>query len=151
MKRVLKLKWKFWLAGYRIYLRKSKYDMPYFPKGSVRLLKLKTGRFFKKNSIGLMDIFVKKKIDDQYYWLVGQHEHVLKSVPAHFYENLSRYNFEGYNYSIPRDYDEYLTFRYGDWRTPFKDYNFKVDDKSIVPATPAPVNGGREIIPDKNR
>jgi len=129
---VLKLRREFWWAGYKIRLRKSKKGMPHFPVNSVRLLKIKRKRYFFVTGIGLMDIFVKKKINGKYYWIVGQHDHVLKSVPSHFYESFTRYNFEGYEYSIPADYEEYLTYRYGDWRKTVKDYDYKKDDNSIV-------------------
>jgi len=132
MDRVLNLRQKFWWAGYKIRLRKSREDIPHFPIGSVRLLKIRLKNYFFETGIGLMDIFVKKRIDDKYYWIVGQHGHVLKSVPAHFYENLTRYNFEGYDYSIPADFEDYLTYRYGEWRKTVKDYDFKKDDNSIV-------------------
>lgn len=132
MDRILNLKRKFWWAGYKIRLVKSKEEMPHFPKGSVRLIKIKIKKYFFATGIGLMDIFVKKKIDNKYYWIVGQNNHVLKSVPCYFYENSTRYNFEGYEYSIPADFENYLTYRYGEWRKTVKDYDFKKDDHSIV-------------------
>ncbi|MEE8341903.1 MAG: LicD family protein [Candidatus Neomarinimicrobiota bacterium] len=132
MDRILNLKREFWWSGYKLRIRKSREEMPHFPKGSVRLIKIKTKKYFLASGIGLMDIFVKKKIDDKYYWLVGPHSHVLKSVPHHFYENFTRYNFEGYDYSVPADYKAYLTYRYGDWHKAVKNYDYKKDDKSIV-------------------
>ena len=134
MDKVLNLKSQLWWAGYKIRSRKSKTDMPHFSTGSVRLLKIKTKYLFFASGIGLMDIFVKKKIGEKYYWVVGKKDHVLKSVPSHFYENFTRYNFNGYDYSIPADYEDYLTYRYGDWRETVKDYDFKKDDNSIVKA-----------------
>jgi len=134
MNRVLNLRWSFWWAGYKLRLRKSIEKMPHFSIGSVRLIKVKTKKYFLASGIGIMDIFVKKKIEDKYYWLVGKRDHVLKSVPSHFYENLTRYNFEGYDYSVPADYEDYLTYRYGDWQKTLKDYDYKKDDNSIVDA-----------------
>ena len=134
MDNVLKFKRQLWWAGYKIRPRKSKKKMPHFPIGSIRLLKIKKKNYIFASGVGLMDIFVKKKIDDKYYWIVGPHDHVLKSVPSNFYENLSRYNFEGYYYSVPADYEDYLSCRYGDWRKTVKDYDYKIDDHSIVDA-----------------
>lgn len=34
--------------------------------------------------------------------------------------NLINYNFKGLNIMIPKDYEEYLSFVYGDWKTPVK-------------------------------
>jgi len=34
--------------------------------------------------------------------------------------DLVDYDFKGITLKIPRDYDEFLTFQYGDWRTPVK-------------------------------
>lgn len=41
-----------------------------------------------------------------------------------FVTDLVDYDFKGVNLKIPRDYDEFLTFQYGDWRTPvqYADY-----------------------------
>lgn len=128
---LMKLKWVFRLAGYQLKERRIKEEVPYFPIGTVRLVKVKKTRLFRKN-LGILDVFVKKRIDDRYYWVVGQGNPVLKSVPCHFYEKSIRYGFDGYDYSIPSDYDDYLTCRYGDWRITVKDYDYKKDDKSIV-------------------
>ena len=62
MDNVLKLKRQLWWAGYKIRPRKSKKKMPHFPIGSVRLLKIKKKNYIFASGVGLMDIFVKKKI-----------------------------------------------------------------------------------------
>jgi phosphorylcholine metabolism protein LicD len=113
--------------------RKSQEDMPHFPIGTVRLVKVKKKKLIGKN-IGILDIFVKRRVGDKYFWIVGQTGNVLKSVAYHYYEKLGRYPFDGYEYSVPAEYEDYLTCRYGDWRKTVKDYNFKKDDQSIVNA-----------------
>ncbi len=132
MPAVLKLKSRLLRAGCKIKLRRSKEDMPHFPAGSVRLIKIRVKKNFLGRGIGLMDIFVKKKIGDRYYWIVGQYGHVLKSVPCSFYEKRGRYIFRGYAYSVPEDYEGYLNCRYGNWRETVRNYDFKKDDKAIV-------------------
>lgn len=129
--KLIKIRWKFWMAGYRTRIRRSKKEMPHFPKGSVRLVKIQTRRFLLKG-ISLLDIFVKKKVEDKYFWTVGIKSPVLKSAPHHFYDELTKYEFDGFKYSVPEKHEEYLCYRYGDWRTPVKEYDFKKDDKAIV-------------------
>ncbi len=131
LERLMKLKWKFRVAGYQLKPVMSREEMPHFPIGSIRLVKIKKTKLFREN-LGIVDIFVKRRIDDKYFWIVGKTGHVLKSVPHHFYEKLARYHFDGYDYSVPADFEDYLTCRYGDWRTTVKDYDFKKDDQSIA-------------------
>lgn len=130
--KLISIRWKLWLAGYRTRIRRSNKDMPHFPAGSVRLFKIQTRIlfFFKKNE--LLDIFVKKKVEDRYFWTVGIKDPVLKSVPYKFYRELKKFPFDGYEYSIPEKYDDYLTLRYGDWKTPVREYDYRKDDKAIV-------------------
>ncbi len=131
LEKLVKNRWRFWLAGYRTRIRYSKKDTPYYPKGCVRMLKIQTRHFlFKGHS--LLDIFIKIKDKDQYFWMVDEKNPMLKSVSAHYYESLSHYEFEGYSYLIPADYEDYLTCRYGDWKTPVKEYNYKKDDHAIL-------------------
>ena len=128
--KLIKIRWKIWLAGYRTRIRKSKKDMPHFPAGSVRLIKIQTRKFLLKG-VSLLDVFVKTKVDEKYFWTVGIKNPVLKSVPYHFYEKLSKFPFDEYDYSVPTQYEDYLTYRYGDWKIPVKEYDFKKDDKAI--------------------
>jgi len=46
-----------------------------------------------------------------------------QKFPIKFYENAVQFEFEGANFTLPGPLDEYLTFYYGDWKTPIKSYN----------------------------
>ena len=129
--KLIKIRHKFWFAGYRTRIRKSKIDMPHFPKKSVRIIKIQT-RWLIFKGVTLFDIFIKKKVDDNYFWTMGAKDPVILSAPKHFYEDVIRHEFDGYNYLIPRDYENYLVHRYGDWKIPVKEFNFKKDDKAII-------------------
>ena len=65
-------------------------------------------------------------------WVVGIKQRVLKSTPAHFTESLATIDFNNRTYWVPTDYDGYLTYRYGTWREPQKEWDFRVDDQAIV-------------------
>lgn len=44
-----------------------------------------------------------------------------------YFQHLTKYNFKGIELSVPEDYEEYLEFRYGDWRTPVQYADFEMD------------------------
>jgi phosphorylcholine metabolism protein LicD len=95
----------------------------------VRIIRIQTRRLVFVKDISLMDIFVKRLVDDRYYWTVGVKKAVMKSAPRRFYEQTTRMEFDGASYSVPRDYEGYLEYHYGrDWRTPVKEWNFRTSD-----------------------
>jgi len=59
-------------------------------------------------------------------------------VPAHFYDNIIKID-EGF--PVPKNYQEYLTFRYGDWRIPNKNWSFFTDDRAIKYIKPEDLTG----------
>lgn len=129
--RLIRIRYKFWLAGYRTRIRRSKKDMPHFPRGSVRIIKIQTRRLFFKG-VTLLDIFIKKEEGDQCYWTMGVKNPILLSAPLRYYEDVTRREFGGYEYLIPGDYETYLAHRYGDWKTPVRDFDYRKDDLAIV-------------------
>ncbi|HPD25707.1 MAG TPA: LicD family protein [Candidatus Marinimicrobia bacterium] len=123
---------KFFYQGMIAKVRGHKIDDPPFQKGEVRLIKVYATKYLFFKTPLVLDIFVKKKLDDQYYWVVGVKRRAKKAVPARFYDELTTVQFNNKTYSIPKLTDEYLTYRYGDWRTPVKTWNYIKDDQSIV-------------------
>ena len=88
-------------------------------------------KFMKKGEV-MLDVFLKRKVGNDYFWTVGIKSPVLKSSPAKYYDELDWTEFDGKKYMISKDYYGYLTYRYGDWKTPVKIWNFKKDDNAIV-------------------
>jgi len=82
---------------------------------------------FKKEELHL-DIFFKYKINDYYCWIDSN---ITKRVDARFHDSLDTLFWNGKTYSIPSDVDGYLTQRYGDWRTPVKNYDASIHDRAI--------------------
>jgi len=132
---------KFYYRGMIAKVREHKIDDPPFQKGEVRLIKVYATKYLFFKSPLVLDIFVKKKLDDQYYWVVGVKRRAKKAVPARFYDELTTVQFNNKTYSIPKLTDEYLTYRYGDWRTPVKTWNYIKDDQSIVSVTERTAKG----------
>ena len=127
-----KLLLRIWLMGYQVKFRRYLYDKYPFKKGEVRLLKIYNRKYGVFRGPIMLDVFVKKKVGDEYYWAVGNRNLMIKKVPARFYDELDAFDFDGGSFLIPKDYPGYLAFRYGDWKTPVKDYHFRKDDLAIV-------------------
>ena len=117
--------------GYKVSVKRYKKDLKYFRKGEIRIIKIKYLSLPLFKTAVVLDIFIKKLIDDEYYWTVGVKKPVLKSVPRKFYEELGSVEFQNESYSVPADYRGYLTEHYGDWQTPVRNWNFKFDDRSV--------------------
>jgi hypothetical protein len=128
-KRLLSIRYKFWLRGYKTYISEHKRNTVPFEKGTIRILKIFNSLFGNV----LIDIFVKTKYQDYYYWSVGGRSgYRKKRAPAVFYESRIRIEFNGHMYSVPKEYDKYLTYRFGDWKKTMKEWNAFRDDKAIV-------------------
>ena len=126
---LLRNRWRFWFKGYRTRVKYYKKVTGPFKKGEVRMMKLQKLGPFKK--LNLVDIFIKKLIDDEYFWTIAPKRPVLKSVPKKYYEEFTRINYEGYEYMAPKDYEGFLTYCYGDWKTVVKDWNFRTGDNCV--------------------
>lgn len=133
MKQLQRIIWKFWLLGYSVRVKHYKRDLRFFKKGEIRIIKIKhisPKNFFRKDVV--VDLFLKKKIGEEYYWTVGVKAPVLKSVPERFYDKHTQIEFEGKLFSVPADYTGYLECHYGkDWRIPVKEWDFRTGDQSV--------------------
>jgi len=123
---------KLFFKGYRISTRFYNRNLGPFKKGEMRMIKVRNYEKFLKKGEVMLDIFLKRKVKNDYFWTVGIKSPVLKSSPAKFYDELDWTEFDNKKYMISKDYDGYLTYRYGDWKTPVKVWNFKKDDNAIV-------------------
>jgi len=123
---------KFRFRGYYVRIKKYLSDEPPFKQNDVRIVKIHNRQLLVAKGRLVVDIFIKSKLEDMYFWGVGVKKFVMKSVPAAFYEELISFHFNGKDYSIPKDYDGYLTYRYGDWKKPQKKWRFLKDDLAII-------------------
>jgi len=124
---------KFWLKGYRV--RVESFDTSCGPakEGDLRIIKIRDRKnIFSRGNV-LLDLFIKYSDDNFYYWSVGKapNKTVTKKVPRQFYDNLSMIEFDKKKFPAPADLDGYLTYRYGDWRTPVKVWDYLKDDLAI--------------------
>lgn len=126
-----KLKWPLFIRGFVIKEDRVKEEFGPLHCGNLRILKIKSWRLFSSRKQRLLiDLFVKYPEGERYYWSVGKKRTVNKSVPRHHYDTLSSIEFDGKVFPIPSDIDDYLTCRYGEWRTPVQEWDFKIDDRA---------------------
>jgi phosphorylcholine metabolism protein LicD len=55
----------------------------------------------------------------------------LMAVPKRFFEKLGCLEFYGMKFNVPSDVEDYLAYRYGDWRVPVRDWVCCRDDGAI--------------------
>lgn len=115
--------------GYRVRERSFNSTSKEFEKGDLRMIKIRNRRFFGllKGKVCL-DVFVKYTHIDKTYWEI---DNKTKYVPTHFYDCFKTIKFQNKIYPIPENTDGYLTYRYGDWQIPVKEWNTSTDDKAL--------------------
>lgn len=94
---------------------------------------------FKKNGLKI-DIMFKKKKGNKIWWTVygGPNKITYKSAPAKHFLNtnelLIRTDLIDVEFSIPFKVEEYLEYRYGDWKIPVhrSEYSCFTSDKAIT-------------------
>ena len=117
-------------AGYRVKNRYFEKDEAPFKKGYLRMIKIRERSFFGliKGPVCL-DIFIKYPMNNDCYWEIATKK---KSVPKKFYKSFKNILFKSQEYSIPKMTDAYLTYRYGNWKTPVKNWDTANDDNALT-------------------
>jgi lipopolysaccharide cholinephosphotransferase len=115
---------------YRVRIRKFEDDDFIFKKNKIRLIKVRKQYFFGliKGTVCL-EIFVKYIHENNVYWKVADKTMV---APKTFYDESKKIDFLDKKYFIPLKTDEYLTHKYGNWKTPVKNWNASKDELSII-------------------
>lgn len=95
----------------------------------LRVLKVKNYRkILHKRYTGInnIDIFIKYPKDGKLYWMA---QHKVHSIDASLLDGgLIEIDFYHLKCKIPKNYDEYLTAIYGDWKTPKEDWQYYEQD-----------------------
>jgi len=114
--------------NYRVRSKTFDKDNDPFKCGVKRIVKVRNSKFFFFRGDVCLDIFIKFKKEDKYYWQVGTKR---KSIDKVYYDEIIPYKFDNKNYLVPKLYEDYLTARYGDWKIPVKEWNTFEDDKAL--------------------
>lgn len=86
--------------------------------------------------------FARKKLKlDRHYWATLYPLSLYNRIstwiiPARFFQELTTINVGDIDVSVPRDYEEYLTARYGDWHVKNQDWVYWRDDLCLVHKEP---------------
>lgn len=123
---------KLFLKGYRIRYRQVSADIGPFRKGEVRLIKIWRRKFGFLKGEALVDVFLRKTQDGQAYWLLGSDHLTLNAMPETFHREVTSVSFNDRMFSVPAATDEFLTYRYGDWKTPVKEWDAAAQDGAIA-------------------
>lgn len=123
----------FFMRGLRVRVEKIGIDAFCLTKDSPRIIKLRNRSGLLHRGQVSMDIFIKYPVSGYYYWAEGRpSETVIKCVSSSFFDSVHFIDFDGKKYPVPGDYEGYLESRYGDWRTPVKDWDHRVDDSALI-------------------
>jgi len=132
-----KLRWKFYLRGYRVTRRRGIQSYGPIKPNDYRIFKVKPiglsilQMFFPSfaQKMIILDIFVKTNDDKHTYWQsMGK---ILRVDKSH-YESQEVVELHGNKLTTPYNYKDYLTAKYGDWSIPVKEWLCKEDEKAIV-------------------
>ena len=123
--------WRLRFKGYRVVIRRFRLDANPFQKGDVRVVKIRNyvAPFVKGNAV--LDIFIRRISGTMQVWAVGEKNTVFPQAPTDFFEKTKMIEFNYFKYSVPKDVEDFLTYRYGDWQTPVKRWNSMKDDLAI--------------------
>lgn len=115
--------------NYRVKSRYFQHSKKPFKQDAIRMIKIRERRFFGlvKGAVCL-DVFIKYPEKDLAFWEI---DNKIKSVPKKFYNSFKTISFKNFEYSIPEETDDYLSYRYGNWETPVKDWDTSKDDKAL--------------------
>ena len=123
-----KLKLRLFMIGCRLHKRRFRKKTDFCDAGDCRIFKIKTLRKFDGHAL-TFDLIVKHPFEGHFYWEVGK---VQKRVPRGFYDTFDTIDYQGRTYSTPKNTDDYLVERYGDWLITRKEYDYKTDDNAIL-------------------
>ncbi len=124
--------WKLFFKGYRAKISRMKVDHFPLKKGAPRIAKVRNRDGLFHRGPLLIDIFIKHAPGDGFLYnvLMNKNECVVQKAPSEMLAETTLVDFGGKQYPVPAKYDEYLTYRYGDWRTPVKEWSTYENDQS---------------------
>jgi len=98
-------------------------DITFTEKESYRVAKIRNNKFWIFGRGGsTLDIFFKYEKDNKITWMAQRKLHSIEK--SKLSDELIEIDFYHLKCKIPKNYDEYLTSMYGDWKTPKEDWQY---------------------------
>lgn len=88
-----------------------------------------------KNLEVLVSKLIPKILRDKFALFLNKYvreESRMKMIEREHIDALGEIEFYGHPFPVPKDKEGYLTCRYGDWKTPKKEFDYMKDDESFV-------------------
>ncbi len=126
---LLALKWRIRSRLLRFRVRRFGGDGLAWRRGDIRIVKLRNRRWDCLIAPITIDILVKYRQGEDVYWQAS--DKVMK-VPALHYRSFEEIRFRGRTLRVPNEPAGYLALKYGDWRTPVKEWNCARDERTVV-------------------
>ena len=118
-----------WNKFFPKYLMRKRITKSYWLPGKLRSVKIKTPwEKFRKINFHI-DLFFYYKVNNSYHW---KDSGTFKHIDRKFYDKLDTIIWEGRKIPIPSYVEEYLAFRYGDWKTPDPKFDPSIQDGAIA-------------------
>ncbi len=115
---------------WRLSFRQFESDTEMWRRQDLRLIKVKNRHLFFMPGDHCLDIFIKYPYRDACYWQAG--DYIMKA-DARFYEGCDTLEFRGQRLCLPRDHEAYLIAKYGDWKTPDKNWDISREQTICSP------------------
>ena len=138
-----KFKFKFWCASEKRSIdinifRESQDNEKFICPQTFPIIKNENPLFFYGRKIIRVVFGIIKNIGSEFDlndfpWRIGTC-HLTWAIPKDHFSSFEHLSGQIY---VPRKYKEYLTFRYGDWKTPNKNWNFRSDDMGLSQKFPS--------------
>jgi phosphorylcholine metabolism protein LicD len=112
---------------WRVRSRKFAADTDMWKKSWRRIFKVKNRHYHFLPGDQCLDIFIKFTHGDSTYWQAGGF--IMKADRKH-YQGADTIMFKGHELHLPLHHEQYLEAKYGDWKTPVKDWHLS-QEKTI--------------------
>jgi len=98
-------------------------------RGQIRIIKVRNRRWIFLRGSLCLDLFPKYQVGQDVFWTAKKK---IMRAPARFYQGCGWISFHDRKLAIPLAHEEYLSLKYGDWRTPVKQWNCAENEGTVV-------------------